>query len=487
MKKSFKRLAALLLVFSMLLPAAVCAASTYDVYVSISDVGGGAETSNTTVEGTLRYVSGNARMAEVLAQFVLAHYTDGVASTDLYAFDSPEMKNRVDAGLAIAASDGTNSKSDWAAFAAAYEFVCPYERSLHAKLSDYDTTVAQVGEGTHIVKHTNEAVGDRRYGVSYTASIVITERSSGGRTEPLKPTVNLSDVSGGRTDVSDKYAKSDDMVTLTAKPDAGMFVHHVDVRDEKGNRVPLLYDGAGVYRFKMPKGSVTVSVSYQKTATDPRTSGVSRLLKTEDHTAFLQGFAAGDFRPAASITRAQVAMIFYRLLRDQDVEPTKSFADVPEDYWAHDAIVALASLGILNGMTADRFAPDKQITRAQFCAVCARFGYELAELDSTVSFKDVPASHWAHKEIETAVAYGWINGYDDGSFRPDAWITRAQAAAIVNRMFARVADQIAVDQGEAKDYTDMDDSYWAWYDIQEASCGHNYENEAGFRHEFWKN
>lgn len=486
MKKSFAKLMALLLVFSMLLPMASYAASTYDVYVSISDADSpdGPRT-NTTIKDKRRYVSGSSRMAEVLAEVVLRNYKD------MYKFDSPEMKRRMDEGLEIAAGNGPHPKEDWTQYAN-YLFTCSSEE-LHAKLAKYDTTVAEVGAGTHIVQHSNNEENDDKYGVTYTVTIIITERSSGGGStkpqepQPEEPTVvvDTGKTEGGEVVISNPDAKPGDTVEITAKPETEKYVHHIDVRDENGDKVPMTYVGKGEYSFVMPEGEVTITPSFQTQATDPAVSGVSRLLNADDHVAFMQGFGTGDFRPTASITRAQVATIFYRLLLDQNVEITKSFDDVSEDYWAHNAIATLASLGILNGMTEDHYDPNRQITRAQFAAICARFAYTLTGLGGQTSFTDVPASHWAHDEIETAVSYGWINGYDDGSFNPGAPITRAQAAAIVNRMFARIADQIAVDDGERRDYTDVNDAYWAWYDIQEASTGHDFEDETGFRHEYW--
>lgn len=493
MKKSFAKLMALLLVFSMLLPMASYAASTYDVYVSISDADSpkGPKT-NTTIEGKLRYVSGSSKMAEVLAElFVLMHYADGNISTDMYKFGSPEMKRRMDEGLRIAASDGTHLKEEWTQYAEKYKFTCP-EDGLHDKLANYNTTVAQVGAGTHIVTHRNEKTDDAKYGVTYTVTIIITERGTGGgstkpQPQPEEPTVvvDTGKTEGGEVVISNPDAKPGDTVEIAAKPEPEKYVHHIDVRDENGDKVPMTYVGKGEYSFVMPEGEVTITPSFQTQATDPAVSGVSRLLNADDHVAFMQGFGTGDFRPTASITRAQVAAIFYRLLLDQNVEITKSFNDVSEDYWAHNAIATLASLGILNGMTEDHYDPNRQITRAQFAAICARFAYALTGLSGQTSFTDVPASHWAHDEIETAVSYGWINGYDDGSFNPGAPITRAQAATIVNRMFARIADQIVVDNGERRDYSDVNDYYWAWYDIQEASTGHDFKDETGFRHEYW--
>lgn len=480
MKKRFAKLTAWLLVFSMLLPLTSYAAAAYDIYVSISDVGGGAQATGTTIEETVRYVSSSFKMADVLAEVVLRHYVDGDNSTEMYRFASPEMKRRMDQGLAIVANGGDG----WTQYAE-YAFSCPYEAGLHDKLANYNTTVAQVGAGTHIVTHYDEKADDARYGVTYTVTIIITERGTGGGKKPQgDPTIIIEEETGGTTTVSDDHADPGDKVIVHTDPAEKHITGYVTVRDDGGKKLPLTYEGKGDYGFTMPEGEVTVHVSYRPEPMDPAVSGVARLLDPQEHIAFMQGFKSGEFRPGASITRAQVAAIFYRLLRDQNVEITKTFTDVPESYWAATSIGVLASLGILKGMTKSDFAPNSKITRAQFAAICARFAYAVTTGDK-VSFTDVPTEHWAYDEIETAVQYGWLYGYDDGSFAPNAPITRAQAAAIMDRMLARLGDQIYIDQGGGRDYTDVNDDYWAWYDIQEASTDHDHEKEENFYHEFW--
>lgn len=215
---------------------------------------------------------------------------------------------------------------------------------------------------------------------------------------------------------------------------------------------------------------------------DPYTTGVASWLNTVDHMAFMQGDNMGTFRPNANVTRAEVAMIFYRLLKDQNVPITVSFSDVPSNAWYAEAVNTLASLGIVNGTGAGTFAPTRAIKRCEFAAICSRFAQ--AATGSTV-FTDVPASHWAYKNINTCAAYGWINGVGDGTFRPDRSITRAETATMVNRMLGRLPDETAIDAGLGRKFPDVTKSHWAWYQIGEATASHNYTMNSDRTQETW--
>ncbi len=216
---------------------------------------------------------------------------------------------------------------------------------------------------------------------------------------------------------------------------------------------------------------------------DPDDTGVSGWLDTANHTAFMQGDASGSFRPDADITRAEVCAIFHRLLKDKNVEATASFTDVAADAWYAEAVNVLATLEIVNGYADGTFKPENPISRAEFAAICARFA---KTADGTVRFSDVPASHWAYDEINTAAAYGWITGYSDGAFKPDNNISRAEAATMVNRMLGRLADNGAIDAGRGKSFPDVTKSHWAFYQIGEATTDHEYTLDASRTEETWK-
>ena len=172
---------------------------------------------------------------------------------------------------------------------------------------------------------------------------------------------------------------------------------------------------------------------------DPSVSGVSSYLNTEDGFAYMIGDENGNFNPEMTMTRAQMSQIFYNLLLNKTVTGgILKFRDVAEDAWYATAVNTLAALGIVKGIGNQTFEPDREITRAEFVAMCARFArisyYE-------VKFNDVPETHWGAKEIAAAASYGWIEADEDGNFGPAEIITRAEACVIMNRVLGRDASE----------------------------------------------
>ena len=218
------------------------------------------------------------------------------------------------------------------------------------------------------------------------------------------------------------------------------------------------------------------------TPASPDETGVAKLLNTDEHKLFMVGDDKGMFRPGDSITRAEVAQMFYRLLRDQNVAITKTFADVKENAWYATAVGVLASSGIINGTSETTFEPSRAITRAEFTAICTRFAKAAS---GSVSFTDVPVSHWAYGAISTAVSYGWVRGDGTGKFNPDAKITRAEAAAIVNRVLGRLGDSAAIKAGEGKRFPDVSESFWGFESIVEATSEHGHSFDAKRQNETW--
>ena len=161
-------------------------------------------------------------------------------------------------------------------------------------------------------------------------------------------------------------------------------------------------------------------------------------LNSDDHFAYVYGYPDGRVGPLNNITRAEVAAIFYRLLRKdirmESQTTENSFDDVPADAWYVTEVSTLARLGVFVGRTTDVFAPDAPITRAEFATVCARFDQSGAAEDR--DFSDI-GGHWAEQYIRQAAALGWVQGYPDGTFGPDRPITRAEAVTMINRVLRR--------------------------------------------------
>ena len=245
----------------------------------------------------------------------------------------------------------------------------------------------------------------------------------------------------------------------------------------------VLVDGKSVgavdsYMFEKVRANHTIEVLFAKEGSveDPKISGVADWLNTEEHVAFMTGYENGTFGAENAVTRAQVAQMFFNLLKDKDVRITVNFADVSSNAWYAKAVNTLGSLGIVSGVGDNCFDPNRAITRAEFTAIAARFAK--ANETGSVRFSDVPVNAWYYNAVLTAVNYGWITGVGDSRFAPSEQITRAEAATIVNRMLARSADKAYVDATALRQFPDLSTSHWAYYQIMEASNAHGHRTNA---------
>jgi hypothetical protein len=207
-------------------------------------------------------------------------------------------------------------------------------------------------------------------------------------------------------------------------------------------------------------------------------------LNTDDHIKYINGYPDGTVGPERDITRAEVAMIYWRLLDDagkSDAAPNP-FPDVGDGEWYSQAVCYLARAGIIEGYADGMFKPDQSITRAEFIAMSVRF--VTPQDNGGDPFNDINAEHWARAYIQTASARGWISGYNDGGFKPDNNITRAEAVAIVNRMLERKLTAQDAPAALAALYPDLPAAHWAYADMIEASVAHDYEKRDDGT-EFW--
>lgn len=271
-------------------------------------------------------------------------------------------------------------------------------------------------------------------------------------------------------------------VTLTVAPDSGYRLASLTVTDRNGKTVAVTANSDGTWSFTMPSGKVTVTPAWRIAVADPDETGLSLLLNTDDHTAFMIGGDTGGFLPEDDMTRAQAAMVFYRLLRDRDLEAVSTFDDVPESAWYAQAVNTLAALGIVEGYAQGLYGPDRSITRAEFATIAARFAH--ASTDSMTVFSDVSETDWSYPYITTAAAYGWIVG-SDGAFFPTRCITRVEAATIVNRMLGRLCDEDAVDAGAGTRFPDVPETHWGFYQVVEATTTHDYVMNGDRSKETW--
>lgn len=204
-------------------------------------------------------------------------------------------------------------------------------------------------------------------------------------------------------------------------------------------------------------------------------------LNRRDHTAFLVGYAEGTFGPERNMTRAEVTTMFARLLTEQieaDKTYSSTFNDVAKNCWAANYIGYMQQFGIVTGYTDGSFRPNAPVTRAEFAAIASRFE-KLTQ--GSKSFTDVPDTHWAVKYINFAATRGWVTGYSDGTFKPENPITRAEVAAVTCRLLERSADQTYIRShiGELRTFADVTESHWAYWYAMEAANGHDYTKSGG--------
>ena len=202
-------------------------------------------------------------------------------------------------------------------------------------------------------------------------------------------------------------------------------------------------------------------------------------LNGDDHYAYIVGYPNGNVEPNGNITRAEVATIFFRLLTEEvrtaNSTQSNSLSDVTRGQWFNHAVSTLSSMGIVKGHNDGTFAPNAPITRAEFAAIAARFDDKNTNTSS--KFTDI-ASHWAKNEIGIAANKGWINGYPDGTFRPNQYITRAEAMTLVNRVLNRLPENSSDLLDSMIKWPDNSDaSAWYYLAVQEATNSHYYKTK----------
>ena len=238
------------------------------------------------------------------------------------------------------------------------------------------------------------------------------------------------------------------------------------------------------YAKKSSSGGGGGGGSHKPTVTIP--DDVPTGLNGDDHYAYIVGYPDSTVRPQNGITRAEVATIFFRLLTDEtrNANSTKSnsYSDVAAGAWYNHAVSTLSAMGIVKGDSQGKFNPNAPITRAEFAAIAARFDDKANT--TAVDFSDI-ASHWAKDEISAAANNGWINGYTDGTFRPNNKITRAEAMTLVNRVLKRLPETAEDLHNDMIKWSDNSDtSAWYYLAVQEATNSHYYDLKEN-KHEKW--
>lgn len=227
--------------------------------------------------------------------------------------------------------------------------------------------------------------------------------------------------------------------------------------------------------------NVTLYAQWKKSSGSNSGSGsVSDILNTEDHMAYIIGYSDGTIKPLNNISRSEVATMFFRLLRDdvrsKNWSSRNSYADVASEAWFNNAVSTMSNLGIITGYNDGTFKGNAYITRAEFAVIAARFDSDTYTGES--KFSDI-SGHWAAEYINRAAEKGWITGYSDGTFRPDQYITRAEAITLINRVLER--DSITEMHTDMRTWSDCPSTAWYYSAVQEATNSHEYtRDESGY-------
>ena len=430
-------------------------------------------------------------------------YTDGVENEEVFA---DQVYRDLLSGIDTPAFNGTPTRTDYV-FAG-------WNPEVAEKVTENATYTAQWKED----KNHNGTPDDEeeKYTVTYTDGVdgeevfadqVYDNLLSGTTTPAFKgtPTRDGYDFTGWKPAVTDTVT---DSVTYaaqwTARTDLSYTVHYYlknttkqvandkRVNGQTFNAVveeeAIRISGYRVYGDSVK--SITIGtgtneiIFYYTRASRPSASSTSKpTLNTGDHYAYVMGYPDGTVRPNGSITRAEVSTILFRLLsdktRDEYFTTESSFTDVKAGAWYNNSIATLEKAGVIvDTAKGGAFRPNEAITRAELAAMLAQFSD--AKPVKGVKFSDVSAEHWAYEAIAIAAKMGWIEGYPDGTFRPDATITRAEMMTLVNRALERVPsdEDHLLSKRVMLTFPDCKSGDWFYIAVQEATNSHTYERAA---------
>ena len=299
--------------------------------------------------------------------------------------------------------------------------------------------------------------------------IPVIDEPDGGDEDPIRYT--LTYVSNGGTEYDPERYNANTVVQIDKQPIREGYTFEGWYLDEELTEP--------VDEVKMTR-NITVYAKWEPTSVPGDLNG-------DDHFAYIIGRDDGYIHPTDNINRAEVAAIFFRLLKEDvrqaNLTDTHSFNDVDADMWYNTSVATMAKMGIVTGDPDGSFRPEDSITRAEFAAIAARFD-EIA-YDGEDLFSDI-AGHWAQEEINAAANNGWILGYTDGTFGPQKYITRAEAMTLVNRVLNRLPEDTSDLLDDMIRWPDnQDTNIWYYLAVQEATNSHDYERKSDGVHEKW--
>lgn len=246
-----------------------------------------------------------------------------------------------------------------------------------------------------------------------------------------------------------------------------------------------VWQGTTYYaHFSAKRRPSTPSTPAKPDETKPTLAPIPEMLNGEDHYAYLLGYEDGTVRPNGSISRAEVATVLFRLLKDdvrtQNLTKDNAYSDVPDTAWYSTAVSTLSKMGVISGYPDGTFRPNAPITRAEFAAMIARFDETAKSADTP--FTDI-SGHWAENAIGKAYGNGWVEGSSKTVFSPESNLTRAETATLLNRVLHRLPEKESDLLANQIAWPDNPETFWGYLTIQEATNSHEYERKADGVHE----
>ena len=246
-----------------------------------------------------------------------------------------------------------------------------------------------------------------------------------------------------------------------------------------------VWQGTTYYaHFSAKRSPSTPSTPAKPDETKPTLAPIPEMLNGEDHYAYLLGYEDGTVRPNGSISRAEVATVLFRLLKDdvrtQNLTKDNAYSDVSDTAWYAAAVSTLSKMGVISGYPDGTFRPNAPITRAEFAAMIARFDETAKSADTP--FTDI-SGHWAENAIGKAYGNGWVEGSSKTVFCPESNLTRAETATLLNRVLHRLPEKESDLLANQIAWPDNPETFWGYLTIQEATNSHEYERKADGVHE----
>ena len=258
-----------------------------------------------------------------------------------------------------------------------------------------------------------------------------------------------------------------------------------DLKFVPTRKAGTVWQGTTYYaHFSAKRSPSTPSTPAKPDETKPTLAPIPEMLNGEDHYAYLLGYEDGTVRPNGSISRAEVATVLFRLLKDdvrtQNLTKDNAYSDVPDTAWYSTAVSTLSKMGVISGYPDGTFRPNAPITRAEFAAMIARFDETAKSADTP--FTDI-SGHWAENAIGKAYGNGWVEGSSKTVFCPESNLTRAETATLLNRVLHRLPEKESDLLANQIAWPDNPETFWGYLTIQEATNSHEYERKADGVHE----